>query len=131
MIPRGCFSSEKVFGRRMFNLLLFETSRNCPENSCSQFHIMTALLLLRRPGLTPLSLGLGITATFATYSFTALRPLRCDASPTTRNVLNNFHTYPEEAKVPIFRNGRPNPAAYKQLSAGSVCGRPCCLSSQS
>ena len=88
---------------------------------------MTTLLLLRRPGMTSLSLGLGITTTFATYSFIALRPLRCDASPTTRNVPDTFRAYSEEAKVPVFRNGRPNPAAYKQLSAGSICGRSCSL----
>ena len=82
---------------------------------------MTALLLLRRPGLAPLSLGLGI----ATYSFTAPRPLRCDPSPKTRNVPDTFRVYSDEAKVPVFRNGRPNPAAYKQLSAGSICGRQC------
>lgn len=84
---------------------------------------MTALLLLRRPGLAPLSLGL-ITTTYATYSFTSLRPLRCDASSTTRNGPETFRAYSEEAKVPVFRNGRPNPAAYKQLSAGSICGTP-------
>ena len=88
---------------------------------------MTALHLLRRPGLAPLSLGLGITTTFATYSINALRPLRCDAPP-TRNVPDAFRAYSEEAKVPVFRNGRPNPAAYKQLSAGSICGTPCSCS---
>ena len=85
---------------------------------------MTTLLLLRRPGLTSLSLGLGVTTTFVTCPFTALRPLRCDTSPTTHNVPDTFRAYSEEAKVPVFRNGRPNPAAYKQLSAGSICGRP-------
>ena len=85
---------------------------------------MTILVLLRRPGFAPLSFGLGITTTFAAYSRTASRPLRCDASPMIRDVPDTFRSYSEEAKVPIFRNGRPNPAAYKQLSVGSICGTP-------
>ena len=84
--------------------------------------MMTSTFLFRRPLSTQISIGLGITTAFATHSFYRPRPLLCDASPTARNISENFRLYSEEAKVPVFRNGRPNPAAYKQLSAGSICG---------
>ena len=84
--------------------------------------MMTSTFLFRRPLSTPISIGLGITTAFATHSLYRSRPLLCDASPTARNISENFRLYSEEAKVPVFRNGRPNPAAYKQLSAGSICG---------
>jgi len=84
---------------------------------------MASLLILRRPLLAPFSLGLGITTAFAAHSIYKPRPLLCDASPAARNISDAFHTYSHEAKVPVFRNGRPNPAAYRQLSAGSICGK--------
>lgn len=38
-------------------------------------------------------------------------------------VSESFKTYSRDAKVPVFKNGRPNPQAYGQLSAGSIFGR--------
>lgn len=83
--------------------------------------VMATLILLRRP-LAMSAIGLGITTAFAMHSFHRSRPLLCDASPAARNLSNTFRTYSEDARVPIFRNGRPNPAAYRQLSAGSISG---------
>lgn len=82
-----------------------------------------AFPLLLRPTLrSPLALGLGFTAAFATHQAYALRrPLLCDSSPAAR-VQDTFRTYSDEARVPVFRHGRPNPAAYRQLSAGSILG---------
>ena len=84
---------------------------------------MATVLLVRRPLLTPMSIiGLGITTAFASHPFCRPRPLLCDASPAASNLSSAYRTYSEDAKVPVFRNGRPNPAAYRQLSAGSVSG---------
>jgi len=91
-----------------------------PSTHCP---IMASLLILRRPLPAPFSLGLGITTAFAAHSIYKPRPLLCDASPAARNISDAFHTYSHEAKVPVIRNGRPNPAAFKQLTAGSICGK--------
>lgn len=37
-------------------------------------------------------------------------------------VSESLRTYSTDAKVPVFKDGRPNPRAYKQLSAGSILG---------
>lgn len=37
-------------------------------------------------------------------------------------VSESFKTYSRDAKVPVFKDGRPNPAAYRQISAGSMIG---------
>lgn len=37
-------------------------------------------------------------------------------------VSESFKTYSRDAKVPVFRDGRPNPQAYRQISAGSIAG---------
>ncbi|KAA6412217.1 MAG: Heme peroxidase [Lasallia pustulata] len=82
-----------------------------------------ASLLLRRPLLSPLTLGLGfgLTTLYAAYSLQLHRPQRllCDTSPT---LSGSFRTYQQDAKVPVVKNGRPNPAAYKQISSGSIIG---------
>ena len=83
---------------------------------------MATLLLLRRPLLAPFSLGLGISSAFATHAYytQVRRPMLCEsASPIASDV---FHTYTRDAKVPVVKHGRPNPAAYKQISSGSVLG---------
>lgn len=84
---------------------------------------MASILLLRRPILSPLTLGLGLglTTLYAAHSLQLHRPQRllCDSSPT---LAGSFRTYQQEAKVPVVRNGRPNPAAYKQISSGSILG---------
>lgn len=84
---------------------------------------MASLLILRKPVLTPFSLGLGFTAAFTAHSLYKPRPLLCEASPAAQSISSTLHTYSRDAKVPVFRNGRPNPNAYKQLSAGSICGK--------
>ncbi|KAI9874544.1 MAG: hypothetical protein M1830_009635 [Pleopsidium flavum] len=81
---------------------------------------MASLLLLRRP----LTIGLGLTTFCATYSL--LQPARqsrllyCDsyASP----IASSLGSYSRDAKVPVVKGGRPNPAAYKQISSGSILG---------
>ena len=88
----------------------------------SQSSAMASFLLLRRPLFAPLSLGLGISAAFATHSvYTQIRrPLLCEsASPVASDA---FRTYTRDAKVPVVKNGRANPAAYKQISSGSILG---------
>ena len=37
-------------------------------------------------------------------------------------VSESFKTYSRDAKVPVVRDGKPNPAAYRQVSAGSILG---------
>lgn len=75
----------------------------------------SAVMLL---SLRPLTLGLGLTAAFAAHSFHRSRPLLCESL-----AASSLRTYSDETKVPVFRNGRPNPAAYRQISAGSLLGR--------
>jgi uncharacterized membrane protein (Fun14 family) len=74
---------------------------------------MSFLFLPRRPLLTPLSIGLGL---FATPVFRRSNPV----------LLDSFASRPVEplppARVPVFKNGRVNPDAYRQLSTGSVLG---------
>ena len=48
------------------------------------------------------------------------RPLLCESA--AAQLSSTFNTYTKEAKVPVVRNGRPNPAAYKQISSGSILG---------
>lgn len=38
-------------------------------------------------------------------------------------VSEGFGAYSRDAKVPVFKDGRPNPRAYRQISAGSIFGR--------
>lgn len=75
------------------------------------------MLLLMRP----VTIGLGLTTAFVAHSFYRSRPLLCESSGS--NSAGLLRKYSEDAKVPVFRNGRPNPAAYKQISAGSILGR--------
>lgn len=37
-------------------------------------------------------------------------------------ISDSFKTYSQDAKVPVFKDGRPNPQAYGQISAGSIAG---------
>lgn len=85
---------------------------------------------IRRPLLTtsPLSLCLGLsTAVLLSQRLIHTRPVYCDSpSPIARwssSVSENAHTYTHNAQVPIFLDGwRLNPAAYRQISAGSILG---------
>ena len=88
------------------------------------------LFLIRRPfqTTTPLSLCLGFS-TALILSQPLLRPrlAYCDSlSPIARPsspISESLHDYTRDAKVPIFLDGwRPNPAAYRQISAGSILG---------
>ncbi|MCJ1247253.1 hypothetical protein MMC30_004467 [Trapelia coarctata] len=79
---------------------------------------MASLLLFRRPLLAPLSVGLGLsTAFFAHNSFR--RPILCDSGSIGSN---SFQTYQRDAKVPVVKQGQVNPAAFKQISSGSILG---------
>ena len=39
-----------------------------------------------------------------------------------KTVSESFKTYSRDAKVPVLKDGRPNPQAYRQISAGSILG---------
>ena len=80
---------------------------------------MASLLLFRRPLLSPVFIGIGLTAIFAARPFSNSRVLYCDASPSPSSP---FRNYAEDARVPVVRNGRINPVAYKQISGGSILG---------
>ncbi|KAK4697315.1 hypothetical protein P7C71_g756, partial [Lecanoromycetidae sp. Uapishka_2] len=83
---------------------------------------MASLHLLRTRPIFSLGIGLGISSLFATQVLHRQRPLLCEgpgATPMT-TVSESFRTYSRDAKVPVFKDGRPNPAAYKQISAGSI-----------
>lgn len=85
---------------------------------------MATLHLLRTRPLFSLGIGLGISSLFATQALYRQRPLLCEgpgATPLT-TVSESFKTYSRDAKVPVFKDGRPNPAAYRQISAGSIIG---------
>ena len=95
-------------------------------------HLVMATLFLRRPfqTITPFTLCVGASTILLASQTASLRPrlalAYCDSpSTTTRptaSVSETFQTYTRDAKVPIFANGRPNPAAYRQISAGSILG---------
>ena len=93
--------------------------------------MVSPFLLIRRPFqmTTPLSLCLGFSTAFLLSQQAILRPrlAYCDSpSPIARPsspVSEGLHSYTRDAKVPIFLDGgRPNPAAYRQISAGSILG---------
>lgn len=88
---------------------------------------MAAIHLLRtRPGLTSFTLSLGLGTTFfAQQNLWRQGPLLCDSAPgaTPATTLSeSLQAYQHDAKVPVFQNGRPNPRAYSQISAGSMLG---------
>ncbi len=85
---------------------------------------MASVLLARGRPLFSLSVGLGLTSLYASQAFYRQKPLRCEAAGATpmTTVSESFKTYSKDAKVPVFRDGRPNPDAYKQISAGSIMG---------
>ena len=82
----------------------------------------SSLLLLPRLTLPifPLALGLGISS----FAFTRRRPLLCDAAGATplTTASESFKTYTRDAKVPVWKDGRVNPEAIRQVSSGSVLG---------
>ena len=85
---------------------------------------MATHLLSRGRPLFSFSVGLGLTSLGATKSFYCQSPLRCDAASTSplTTVSESFKSHSEDVKVPLFKNGRPNSHAYKQISAGSILG---------
>lgn len=85
---------------------------------------MASLLLPRSRPLFSFSLGLGLSSLYATQAIYRQKPLLCEASGATpmATVSESFKTYSRDAKVPVFRDGRPNPQAYRQISAGSIAG---------
>ena len=88
------------------------------------------LFLIRRPiqTTTPLALCLGFsTALVLARPLIQPRLAYCDSpSPIARPsspISESLHSYSHDAKVPVFLDGwRPNPAAYRQISAGSILG---------
>ena len=88
------------------------------------------LLLPRSRPLFSLTLGLGLSSLYATQSLYRQQPRLCEAAGTTPldTVSEGFKTYSRDAKVPVFKDGRPNPRAYGQISAGSILGMGCFLS---
>ena len=85
---------------------------------------MASLLLSRSRPLFSLTLGLGLSSLYATQALYRHKPLLCEASGATplTTVSESFKTYSQDAKVPVFKDGRPNPQAYRQISAGSILG---------
>ena len=86
---------------------------------------MAFLLRSSRPLFNPFSLSLGLgTALLASQSIFRSRLAYCEAAGATplTTASESLKSYSRDAKVPIFRDGRPNPAAYRQLSAGSIMG---------
>lgn len=81
---------------------------------------MASLLLTRRPFLTPFTLTLGLSTAFAAHAVGRPRLVYCDGPVAT--VSDSVRTYSRDAKVPVVKGGRPNPAAYKQISSGSILG---------
>ena len=88
-------------------------------------HPMAHLLLpgSRHP-LPILTLGLGLSSLFLlTPRFR--RPLLCDSatgSTPLTTASESFRTYTRDAKVPVWKDGRVNPGAYRQISSGSLLG---------
>ena len=85
---------------------------------------MASFLLPRSRPLFSLTLGLGLSSLYATQTLYRQKPLLCEApgaAPLT-TVSESFKTYSQDAKVPVFKGGRPNPQAYGQISAGSIAG---------
>lgn len=87
---------------------------------------MASLLLPRSRPLFSLTLGLGLSTLYATQTLSRPKPLLCEAAGATplTTVTESFRTYSQsrDAKVPVFKDGRPNPRAYRQISAGSIAG---------
>lgn len=86
---------------------------------------MAHLLLPRLPlPLTALGLGLGISISVSTLAFSRRRPVLLDAAGATplTTVSESFKGYTRDAKVPVWRGGRVNPGAIRQISGGSVLG---------
>ncbi|KAK0512644.1 hypothetical protein JMJ35_004661 [Cladonia borealis] len=79
-------------------------------------------LLLPRLRLPILSLGLGLSSLFLlTPRFR--HPLLCDSGSTPLTTASeSFRTYTRDAKVPVWKDGRVNPGAVRQISSGSVLG---------
>lgn len=85
---------------------------------------MASFLLPRSRPLFSLTLGLGLSSLYFTQDIYRRRPLLCEASGAspTATVADSFKTYTRDAKVPVFKDGRPNPQAYRQISTGSIVG---------
>ncbi|KAF6223553.1 hypothetical protein HO133_000396 [Letharia lupina] len=85
---------------------------------------MASFLLPRSRPLFSLTLGLGLSSLYASQALYRQKPRLCEgpgATPLT-TVSESFKAYSRDAKVPVFKDGRPNPRAYRQISAGSIVG---------
>ena len=103
------------------------SSRSLFITSSSPVHqpkAMASLILSRSRPLFSLTLGLGLSSLYATQALYRQKPLLCEASGATplTTVSESFKTYSQDAKVPVSKDGRSNPQAYRQISAGSILG---------
>ncbi|MCJ1275609.1 hypothetical protein MMC21_003412 [Puttea exsequens] len=87
---------------------------------------MASLYLLRtqsRPFATAI-VGLGLSSLVLSQNIFQRRALLCEgpgATPLT-TLSERFKTHERDTRVPIVKDGRLNPQAYGQVSAGSICG---------
>lgn len=100
--------------------------------SSQPFQAFHTVKLHTRPlaHLTGLTLGF----TTLTYTTTPSAILRCDGAPMTSSsspsssitstAADSIRSYQSDAKTPVVKSGqgRLNPKAVKQISAGSICG---------
>ena len=100
-----------------------------PRHKHSQDNIMatrsftTSLAHIRTPLL---AVSFGLTATVCLRQQLGFaRPLRLDsaASGLPRSITSSFSTYGPATDAPLFKNGRLNPKAVKQVSTGSILGK--------
>ncbi|MCJ1339385.1 hypothetical protein MMC09_004674 [Bachmanniomyces sp. S44760] len=82
---------------------------------------MASALLLRRPILTPLTIGASSFFFAQSFSRPYRRHVLCD-SYAGGSLSDSFRTYSTDARVPVIENGRPNPKAYGQITSGSILG---------
>lgn len=97
---------------------------NPPPTEPNQTNSMASFLLPRSRPLFSLTLGLGLSSLYASQALYRQKPRLCEgpgATPLT-TVSESFKAYSRDAKVPVFKDGRPNPRAYRQISAGSIVG---------
>jgi hypothetical protein len=81
---------------------------------------------LTSPFGSPLSIGIGLSAAYATSRLLLSRPrgsyrLACDNG--TSSIGINEWPVSREAQTPVLRKGRLNPGAVRQMSSGSILGQ--------
>ncbi|KAI9805106.1 MAG: hypothetical protein M1825_000940 [Sarcosagium campestre] len=73
---------------------------------------------------SPLGLSLTFSTAFATKTLLSPSPLQllhCDSSRGASSSTSDW-SYKRTAQTPVFKDGRPNPMAYRQISSGSILG---------